>query len=140
MGIALAVGAACALLLVGFATGSHFMSSQAFSKSVAPLGLSSILVIPPRDQCAKVGANCLAQRCCKTSGYTCYEVHAGYAKCMKECVPGQDGTCHTQAHYALAHKSDVTWSRNTLFCFSFYTENTGSTKKILRTRLAEDSD
>jgi len=138
--IALAVGAACALLLVGFATGSHFMSSQAFSKSVAPLGLSSILVIPPRDQCAKVGANCIAQRCCKTAGYTCYEVHAGFAQCMKKCVPGQDGTCHQAAHYAEGHKSEVTWSKNTLFCFSFYTENTGSTKKsyeldLLRTQM-----
>merc|ERR1712223_833537 len=95
--VALAVGAACALLLVGFATGSHFWSSQAFSKEVAPLGLNQIEVIPPREECAKVGANCLDQKCCKTTGYTCYEVHAGYAKCMKSCTPGQDGTCLTQA-------------------------------------------
>jgi len=138
--IALAVGAACALLLVGVATGSHFMSSQAFSKEVAPLGLSSIQVYPPRDQCAKVGANCMAQGCCKTSGYNCYEVHAGYAKCMKSCTPGQDGTCLMKGKWVEGHQSDVSFSKNTLFCFSFYAQDTGSTKKsyeldLLRTQL-----
>merc|ERR1712077_156087 len=39
-----------------------------------------------------------------------------------------------------SHKSDVTYSMNTLFCFSFYAQNTGSTKKtyeldLLRTQL-----
>merc|ERR1712184_103127 len=87
-----AIGAACALLLVGFATGSHGMSSPAFSQQVAPLQLNAIAVTPPRQECAKVGANCIAQKCCKVSGYECYEVHAGYSKCMKECVQGKDGT------------------------------------------------
>merc|ERR1719225_1009033 len=73
--IALAVGAACALLLVGFATGSHFMSSPAFSQQVAPLQLNAIAVTPPREECAKTGANCIAQKCCKVAGYECYEVH-----------------------------------------------------------------
>merc|ERR1711920_1204052 len=80
---------------VGFATGSHFMSSPAFSQQVAPLQLHGIAVTPPRQECAKVGANCIAQKCCKVAGYECYEVHAGYAKCMKECVQGKDGTCST---------------------------------------------
>jgi len=80
------------------------------------------------------------QKCCKTSGYECYEVHPGYAKCMKECTQGKDGTCLHQGIYQQGHKSTVTYSMNTLFCFSFYTENTGSTKKsyeldLLRTQL-----
>ena len=69
---ALAVGAACALLLVGFATGSHFMSSPAFSKEVAPLGLNQIAVVPPRQECAKMGVNCIAQKCGNTRGYEYY--------------------------------------------------------------------
>jgi len=138
---ALAVGAACALVLVGFATGSHFMSSQAFSKEVAPLGLSQIAVVPPRQECAKMGVNCIAQKCCKTTGYECYEVHSGFAKCMKECVPGKDGTClHHAAPMVASEKSKITYSANTLFCWSFYCANTGSTKKsyeleLVRTQL-----
>jgi hypothetical protein len=39
-----------------------------------------------------------------------------------------------------SHQSDITYSKNTLFCWEFYTENTGSTKKsyeldILKTQL-----
>merc|ERR1712217_863341 len=138
--VALAVGAACALLLVGFATGSHFLSSQAFSKELAPIGLSSIAVIPPREECAKVGVNCLAQKCCKTTGMGCYQVHAGYAKCMKSCTPGQDGDCLLHEHSASSKRSTVTLTANTLFCFAFYTADTGSTKAsyeldLLRTQL-----
>jgi len=139
--VALAVGAACALLLVGFATGSHSWSSQAFSKQVAPLQLSQIAVTPPRQECAKTGVNCIAQKCCKVSGLECYEVHAGYAKCMKECVQGKDGTClHHTVPMVPSKRSDITYSANTLFCWSFYTDNTGSTKKsyeldLLRTQL-----
>jgi len=139
--VALAVGAACALLVVGFATGSHFMSPQAFSKVAAPIGLSQIAVVPPREQCAKVGVNCIAQKCCKTTGYECYEVTPGNAKCMKDCTPGKDGTCfHHAAPMVQADRSTITRTANTFFCFSFYAENTGSTKKnyeldLLRTQL-----
>jgi len=138
--VALAVGAACALLLVGFATGSHYMSSQAFSKEVAPLGLSSIAVIPPREQCAKPGANCITQKCCKVSGYDCYEIKPGYGNCMKTCTPGTDGTCIQQRNYKGAQPSTVSLTKNTFFCFSFYAQDTGSTKKsyeldLLRTQL-----
>jgi len=138
---ALAVGAACALLLVGFATGSHFWSSQAFSKEVAPLGLNQISVIPPREQCAKVGDNCVTQKCCKTSGYNCYEVHAGFAQCMKSCTPGPDRTCLSQAPAMVAsRRSDFTNAATTMFCWAFYMADTGSTKpsfqlELLRTQL-----
>jgi len=139
--VALAVGAACALLVVGFATGSHLYPQALTSNVAAPLQLNAIAVVPPRQECAKVGVNCIAQKCCKVTGYECYEVTPGMGKCMKECVPGKDGTClHHTAAMVPSHKSDVSYSANTLFCFSFYTENTGSTKKtyeldLLRTQL-----
>jgi len=138
---ALAVGAACALLVVGVAAGSHWYPQALTSNVAAPLQLNAIAVVPPREQCAKVGANCIAQKCCKVTGYECYEVHPGMGQCMKECVPGKDGTClHHGMDMVASHKSDVTYSMNTLFCFSFYAQNTGSTKKtyeldLLRTQL-----
>jgi hypothetical protein len=139
--VALAVGAACALLVVGFATGSHWVPQALTSSVAAPLQLNSIVVVPPREQCAKVGVNCIAQKCCKTTGYNCYEVTPGMGKCMKECVPGKDGTCiHHGPDMKPSHPSDESWSKNTLFCFSFYAQDTGSTKKsyeldLLRTQL-----
>jgi hypothetical protein len=139
--VALAVGAACALLVVGFATGSHWVPQALTSNVAAPLQLNSIVVVPPREQCAKVGVNCIAQKCCKTTGYNCYEVTPGMGKCMKECVPGKDGTCiHHAPDMKPSHPSDESWSKNTLFCFSFYAQDTGSTKKsyeldLLRTQL-----
>merc|ERR1711948_65975 len=75
------------------------------------------------------------------TGYECYEVHAGYAKCMKECVAGKDGTClHHTVPMVPSKRSDISYSANTLFCFSFYAQDTGSTKKtyeldLLRTQL-----
>jgi hypothetical protein len=140
--VALAVGAACALLVVGVAAGSHFSSPQAVTSSVvAPVQLNQIAVVPPREECAKIGVNCAAQKCCKVTGYECYEVQPGMAKCMKECTPGKDGTCfHHTVPMKASKKSDISYSANTLFCWAFYTENTGSTKKsyeldLLRTQL-----
>merc|ERR1719195_160015 len=99
-----------------------------------------MMVQPPREECAKTQENCVSQKCCQTTGYTCYEVHSGYAKCMKACTPGVDGTCLTQAVTSSASKSDVTYSATNLFCFSFYMKDTGTTKpmyelELLRTNL-----
>merc|ERR1712151_184495 len=105
------------------------------------LAQADINVIPPREECAKTGANCLTQKCCMTTGYECYEVHSGFAQCMKSCTPGQDGTCLKNAPAMVPSKqSDVTYAKNTLFCWAFYTADTGSTKKsyeleLLRTQL-----
>jgi hypothetical protein len=146
---ALAVGAASALLLVGFAAGSRFWTSQNFSKEVAPIGLGEIQVIPPRQECTKIGPrwkrgpvfNCMDTKCCKRSGFTCYELHEGYAKCLKKCVTGVDGTCleHLPPKTP-SKKSQVTYSQNTLFCWEFYMDDTGTTVKnpeldIMRTQL-----
>jgi len=59
---------------------------------------------------------------------------------MKQCTPGKDGTCLLHSNYAASKKSTVSYSANTLFCWSFYTADTGSTKKsyeldLLRTQL-----
>jgi len=106
----------------------------------ASMQLSEIVVQPPPEDCAAMGDNCVTQRCCKISGYTCYEVHSGYAKCMKSCTPGVDGTCLTQAVTHSASMSEVTDSKTNLFCWSFYMKDTGSTKpmfdlELLRTNL-----
>jgi len=113
----------------------------AFCLLLLGLAQADINVIPPREECAKTSENCVAQKCCQTTGYQCYEVHSGYAKCMKSCTPGVDGTCHTNAPAMVAsHQSEFTDAKNTLFCWAFYTADTGSTKQsyeleLLRTQL-----
>jgi hypothetical protein len=59
---------------------------------------------------------------------------------MKECVPGKDGTCLKESTFVPSHISDISQTHNTLFCFAFYTQDTGSTKPsyeldLLRTQL-----
>jgi len=105
------------------------------------LHVDRIVVVPPREQCAALGLNCLAQKCCMISGYTCYEKRSGYATCMKKCTPGVTGTCLTRENLAPTREdAAVSWSATTLFCFAVYMQDTGSTKPnhdldLLRTSL-----
>jgi len=107
------------------------------------LGLAAsneIQVVPPREECAKTTENCLSQKCCKTTGYQCYQVKPDYASCMKTCTPGVDGTCLLEANFAASKRSTISQTANTMYCFSFYTADTGSTKPsyeldLLRTQL-----
>jgi len=126
---ALAMGAASALLLVGFAAGRLWQPQTSTSNLGAPLQFDETVVVPPREDCAKIGSNCLAEKCCKVSGYTCFMKNHSFAKCMEECTPGgENGTCISQIEKKPSKKSDVSYAGTTLFCFAFYTENTGSTK------------
>ena len=131
------VVAGCIGLVVLFA-----VAQSPFARADKSRQLSEIVVTPPREECAKTTDDCYAQRCCQTTGYTCYLKTAGGSKatCMKKCTPGVDGACIAQTVTAPATKSAVTLSSTNLFCFAVYTENTGSTKKswdleLLRTNL-----
>jgi len=137
---AVAAGVAGVVVLAVFATGTLSGKTPTLASTRGSMQLSEIVVQPPPEECAKIGDNCVTQKCCKITGYTCYEVHSGYAKCMKACTPGVDGTCLTQAVTSSASRSDVTNSATNLFCFSFYMKDTGTTKpmyelELLRTNL-----
>jgi len=139
--IASAVGlAAAALLCIGM-----------FARSDAPLPkenlalknyysqLDEIVVQPPREKCSKIGASCLSTKCCKISGYNCFEKEPGMATCMKSCIPGVNGTCLMPGSI-VPLKPAIGTKGTTLFCFTWYMQDTGSTKKfydlsLLRTSL-----
>jgi hypothetical protein len=135
-----AAGVVALLLLAGYAAVSR-LRAPLHSASGSAAQLQEIVVAPPRPECAKIASNCLDSKCCKVSGYTCFELHPGYAKCMKECTPGVDGTCLSRAMMTPAEHSTVSLSATTLFCWSVYTENRGTTAKpnheleVLRTSL-----
>merc|ERR1712151_332778 len=76
-----------------------------------------------RDHCSALKKDCSAAKCCKTTGYRCIKGGAAKPTCMKTCMKGKPCTVLTNKM-----TFDVK-ERKSLFCFSVYTENTGSTKK-----------
>merc|ERR1711878_73648 len=62
-------------------------------------------------------------------GYTCYQTKPGAAKCMKNCTPSATQLC-TQPQYLMEPiLQDATHVGTSLYCFSVYTKDTGTTKK-----------
>merc|ERR1712227_1029975 len=83
---------AAAVLCVGvFARSGSPAPSEQRSQDFAQL--DEIVVQPPREKCSKLGASCVSTKCCKISGYNCFEKKPGDAACMKSCIPGVNGTC-----------------------------------------------
>jgi len=88
--------------------------------------LAEMAVKPAYEDCAKASENCMGPRCCAISGMTCYKTNASFGKCMKSCTPGgTNGTCEGVGPYM---KPVVEEPGLSLFCFSVYTKNTGSSK------------
>ena len=86
---------------------------------------------PPREMCSKSTENCAATKCCQATGYSCFYKKQGVAACMKSCTPGKDGIC-TRPHELVPLKDTIRTPGLSLFCFSVYTKDTGSTKFQLR--------
>merc|ERR1712156_87918 len=85
------------------------------------------------------GSSCLSTKCCKITGYNCFEKKPGSATCMKSCIPGVNGTCLMPATW-VPRKQAIGVPGTTLFCFTLYMQDTGSTKifydlSLLRTSL-----
>jgi hypothetical protein len=80
---------------------------------------------PNSDLCSKKQENCLDTQCCAVTGYTCFQRNSSYAGCMKTCRASADSTCE-----AVAPRTEpvAEWPGLSLYCFSVYTQETGSTK------------
>merc|ERR1712190_165999 len=75
-----------------------------------------------RDHCAALKKDCSSAKCCKITGYRCIKGSEKLATCAKTCP--KKGPCTV-----LGEKMTFdTHDRKSLFCFSGYTENTGSSK------------
>jgi len=85
-------------------------------------------IIPlERDLCSTAKDNCAMSKCCKTTGFHCYGWNETFAQCAKTCVSGPQKTCKPLSR-TLKLVSDYMEPARSLFCFSVYTKNTGSTK------------
>jgi len=126
------LGAVAASLLVGAFAGSHFASHEQPMAS-SSLGdvqeLAQIIAKPKRDQCSSVKEDCSGTGCCDIVGYTCFQTKPGAAKCMKNCTPSKTQLC-TQPQFIMEPVlQDATPVGTSLYCFSVYTKDTGTTKK-----------
>jgi len=111
--------------------GSHFASHD---QGIATASLdereefTQIIAKPRRSDCSSTKEDCSSTGCCKTVGYTCFQTTHNSAKCMKNCTPSANQLCTQPQHIMDPVLQDAAPVSATLYCFSVYTKNTGSTK------------
>jgi hypothetical protein len=144
VGLLVAVG----LVGVGYTLGS---SAAASSRVDVEAVQESVEVKPSAKVCSKTGEECGGTKCCKLTGYECYNKNATFNGCAKECPyngatpPGGFGkwTCNRPAALVPTKPSSVQASASGpgLFCFEAFAMDPGwPTKKphdfeLVRTQL-----
>jgi len=127
------IGTMAASLLVGACAGSHFASTPGQPQVVSSSGdlqeLAQIIAKPPRGQCSRRTEDCFSTGCCDIVGYTCFQTKPGAAKCMKNCTPSAKQLCTQPQSMMEPVLQDAVPVGTSLYCFSVYTSNTGTTKK-----------
>jgi len=125
------VGVAAAVVLFGSGAwmGNHFASRGPSTGHTGELQqLTQVIAKPQRGQCSSWRGNCLETGCCDVAGYTCFQTKADMGKCLKTCTPSKDQWC-TQPQFVMDPiLRDAVSKPLSLYCFSVYTENTGTTK------------
>jgi len=86
-----------------------------------------------RDLCSSAKENCFGTQCCKVAGHKCYSTKEKVGKCMEYCTIGKDSTDCTQLQTSqtieIESQDAQQHPADTMFCFSVYTNNTGTSKK-----------
>merc|ERR1719188_1894326 len=78
------------------------------------------------DSCADTTKNCFTNKCCKTTGYSCFQTGPATAKCAAACPPGSP--CNTLVPY---YESRPAWTAgDSLFCYMFYQVQRGATAEL----------
>jgi len=78
------------------------------------------------DSCADTTKNCFTNKCCKTTGYSCFQTGPATAKCAAACPPGSP--CNALVPY---YESRPAWTAgDSLFCYMFYQVQRGATAKL----------
>merc|ERR1719401_2448080 len=120
---------------------SHPSSSVALNDSANKYAVAQVTKSQPswqitsteRDLCSSATENCFQSQCCKVAGHKCYLTGDVVGKCMEYCVIGKDSAdCNQlQKSQAMQIESPDTTQHpaESMFCFSVYTKNTGTSKK-----------
>jgi len=124
--------------IAAFSHGSYSLSSKHTESITNEYASAAIDKTQPawamvgleRDRCSKPAEDCTKTGCCKTTGYKCYQQNGGVGKCQKEC---KTGSCQlfgrVVENMQVEAPGNVVVPAETMFCWSVYTQNTGSTKK-----------
>jgi len=134
LGAALLVG--CVVALVSYSgqapmqrgSGKAMIGLDTDPSTVESGQFSWQIVHRDRDSCSKGQENCMATKCCKTSGYHCYAKDDTTAQCAKTCSPSSNNLCSPLSE-TLQLEPDYMKPARSLFCFSVYTQDTGSPKQ-----------
>jgi len=78
------------------------------------------------DECAATTENCFSNKCCKTTGYSCFLTGASTGKCAKACPPGS--ACNVVKPW---YKALPAWTAgDSMFCYTFYQVQRGRTPEL----------
>jgi len=121
--------AVAALFGTGAWVGNHFAAQGQVTSHAGELQqLTQVIAKPKRGQCSKVSDNCLETGCCSVVGYTCFQTKENMGKCLKNCTPSANQWCTQPQSLMDPILQDAVPQSTTLYCFSVYTSNTGTTK------------
>jgi len=127
LGAAAAVGLFCA----GGWAGEHFSARGPAMQSHAGedlQDLAQIIAMPKRETCSKMSEDCFATGCCDVVGYNCFTTKPGKAQCLKNCTPSATQSCTQPQGIMDPILQDAVPVGQTMYCFSVYTKDTGSSK------------
>jgi len=81
---------------------------------------------PKLDSCVDTTQNCFSSKCCKTTGYSCFQTGAAAGKCAAACPSGS--TCNQLVPY---YTSKPTWTAgDSMYCYMFYQVQRGQTAAL----------
>jgi len=127
IGVASAVGLFC----TGMWAGDQFAAGRPAFHPAAREGfqqLTQIIAKPKRGSCSRWNEDCMATGCCDVVGYTCFATKPGKASCLKNCTPSATQSCTQPQNIMNPILQDAVPQPMSLYCFSVYTMNTGTTK------------
>lgn len=138
--VVLAGGVTLLIGIAALAHGSHALSTQHMDDTTNEDISGDIdrkqpgwqMVNQERDLCSDTKENCLSTKCCKTTGFKCYATTDTVGKCMEYC---KTGSCVLAGDRVQHMTVEAAAPAETMFCWSVYTLNTGSTKKSFEKEL-----
>merc|ERR1719325_282429 len=81
---------------------------------------------PKLDSCVDTTQNCFSAKCCKTTGFSCFQTGPTAGKCAAACPPG--GSCKPLVPF---YKQEAAWTAgDSMFCYMFYQVQRGNTTKL----------
>jgi len=91
-------------------------------------------ITPSFPACSTAKENCMQSGCCQVSGHTCFRKNEHVAFCNETCSPLKGNLCSVPRDHSVPVQTVLD---ETLYCFSVYTQNTGSTKQSFELELLQ---